>query len=1084
MAKIYALLVGVNDYPENVGGLSGCVNDVGAFHDFLKADFGADLEAEVLTNKDATRGHIIEQFRQHLGRAGQEDTALFVYCGHGGRWAAAPEFHEFYPEAMDEGLVCIDSRDPGGFDLADKELAVLLAEVAQSEPHLAVILDSCHSGSGTRGLSDSTRRRARQTHTVTEIRPLDSYLNGHYSQLLKEGAELRLPASRHVLLAACERYQQAYEDIDDEARSRGLFSLSLLELLAQSGGVESYSDLFMRCRRLVSSRDDRQAPQFEAFEGFDASRGFLNRDPASRPPRYRVFFDGAWKLERGALQGLPLDPERAVGLRIFAEDDAETPVGGAETLSVGLQTSQVKLDLEPEPYEDEEFRAEITSLPLPGIPVLATGDAPGLAAVAAAIEEHGTSGVELVSSAAGTRYEIRAVDGRLELRDRESDRLIQGVAGVDEQAARCLMRPLDQVMAWERALALRNPRTAMPPATVEFWQTHGEPEVRTVASAGEPDPHGADRVTIDVPEGGEVGFDLQARNGSGQKLYMALFLFLPAYGIHKMYNDEVPSGEAPVTLARDTYTLKDGVEEEILTFKLIVSTDEKVEDFVLAMDPLELGRVLSVASTRSLGSLDRTKYNDDWFTRTIEVRLVREGTAAGEREVALAGGAITIRAHSEVTARAGVGASPGLGRSAGAEPLRQLLAGVGPEAKAFAPLTLGGSRDAAGGAQVLELLDIEKAEALSPDDPLEIVLDSGLGEDEYALPLIYDGRHILLGGAVSALDGGRTLVRVDRVPDIPNERRSLGKALKLYFVKTFQPRAKANRLRWVEYGADGSAQRHDEGVAERVAAATSVLLIVHGIIGDTQGMAEGAWRAAGDGGGVASRYDVVLTYDYENLATPIDQTAGELAASLAAVGLGPEDDKQLTVLAHSMGGLVSRWFVEQGGGAAMVNHLVMCGTPNAGSPFGSLVAARKVATVLTTWALNYLPGAAPACVPLLFALNGSKRVTPTLEQMAPGSDFLTRLNSEPPAVPTRYTVLAGNVATYSATSDRWLGQLLADAGGKALETLFGTVDHDVAVRVDSVLAGAEQGSAQQVSCLHTNYFTSPAGLAALADVEW
>ena len=43
-----------------------------------------------------------------------------------------------------------------------------------------------------------------------------------------------------------------------------------------------------------------------------------------------------------------------------------------------------------------------------------------------------------------------------------------------------------------------------------------------------------------------------------------------------------------------------------------------------------------------------------------------------------------------------------------------------------------------------------------------------------------------------------------------------------------------------------------------------------------------------------------------------------------------------------MGGLVSRWFIEREGGNALVDHLVMCGTPNNGSPFGKIDDARKM----------------------------------------------------------------------------------------------------------------------------------------------
>src|SRR5262245_30860281 len=119
--RVYALLVGINDYPSQVGKLAGCLNDVDHFCAYLSNNFDkAYLAIEVLKDSEATRDNVIKQFRGHLGKAREGDVALFQYCGHGARWASAKAFKEFYPDGKDEGLVCIDSRRPGGFDLADK----------------------------------------------------------------------------------------------------------------------------------------------------------------------------------------------------------------------------------------------------------------------------------------------------------------------------------------------------------------------------------------------------------------------------------------------------------------------------------------------------------------------------------------------------------------------------------------------------------------------------------------------------------------------------------------------------------------------------------------------------------------------------------------------------------------------------------------------------------------------------------------------------------------------------------------------------------------------------------------------------
>jgi pimeloyl-ACP methyl ester carboxylesterase len=237
----------------------------------------------------------------------------------------------------------------------------------------------------------------------------------------------------------------------------------------------------------------------------------------------------------------------------------------------------------------------------------------------------------------------------------------------------------------------------------------------------------------------------------------------------------------------------------------------------------------------------------------------------------------------------------------------------------------------------------------------------------------------------------------------------LGKALKLYFFKTYLRRGNVNQLCWVEYRADGEVERHRSGVAEKVAAAKNVLLLLHGIIGDTEGIARGLRLAPdADGKTVDQRFDLVLTYDYENLSTPIAETARQLKQELADAGLREGDDKRLTLLVHSMGGLVSRWFIEREGGNRVVDHLVMFGTPNAGSPFGQIALARQLAGVLTTLAINTFPAFAPFGGALVYLLNRSQK------SPRPWSRWPRVPNSSRPSMPA--TIPACRTRSWRATS--------------------------------------------------------------------
>ncbi|MCI5158672.1 MAG: caspase, partial [Candidatus Electrothrix sp. AUS1_2] len=182
------------------------------------------------------------------------------------------------------------------------------------------------------------------------------------------------------------------------------------------------------------------------------------------------------------------------------------------------------------------------------------------------------------------------------------------------------------------------------------------------------------------------------------------------------------------------------------------------------------------------------------------------------------------------------------------------------------------------------------------------------------------------------------------------------------------------------------------------------------------------------------------------------------------------------------------WFIEQEGGNKIVDHLVMCGTPNVGSPFGEVDAARKLTGVLTTWAMNCFAAFAPFGAGLLTVLGRSKKVTPTLEQMNPESEFIRKLNAgADPGIP--YTILAGDVRQYDGQHDKLMAKLVAKIGkGGLFGTLYQDAGHDIAVALESIqgVADARQPVPVKkvVDCHHLNYFVSEAGLRALGKVEW
>jgi len=171
MSNIYALVVGLDQYPAPVRCLDGCVNDAKGFSNLLQQQYKVPAEQiRTLLDADATRDAIIGGFREHLSKAKEEDLAVFFFAGHGSQVPTGGLFVEIEPDGKNESLVCYDSRTPDGYDLVDKDVATLIQELTASGPRLTVVFDCCHSGSGTRDLDDDAEVEIRGVRKWEERR--------------------------------------------------------------------------------------------------------------------------------------------------------------------------------------------------------------------------------------------------------------------------------------------------------------------------------------------------------------------------------------------------------------------------------------------------------------------------------------------------------------------------------------------------------------------------------------------------------------------------------------------------------------------------------------------------------------------------------------------------------------------------------------------------------------------------------------------------------------------------------------------------------------------------------------------------
>ena len=1141
--SIYALLVGIDKYEPPVPRLNGCVNDIQAFQELLvarAAAAGDKLERpSVLLDGQATRQAIIDGFRGHLRQAKAGDVALFYYSGHGSQEKSPPEFWHLEPDRLDETLVCHDSRETGGWDLADKELAQLIAEVAETKAHVVVILDCCHSGSGTRNADYTGVRRV---PTDPRERPLGTFIDGlripavRATDAEKESGWVALPEGRHILLAACRSDEEAKE-YPLGGKPHGVFSHFLAEALAQSAGVITYRELFKRVNVLVRSHAALQSPQIEPTDNTMFEENFLGGAAGSRGQYFTLSNDAqtGWVVDAGAVHGVPQPTgDETTVFAVFTQ--ASTPdqwrdmkhaLGTARARRVVPHRSEVEVTFKQgTPDPGQVYKAVLATLPLPPLDVQFEGDAAGVTLVRDALAKAGPTGgasllvresqrerveLRLLALAGGSYRILRPADGR---------RLMGDVPGFTEQGAKTAVARLEHIARWMRIAELRNPASQLGgKVTLEVFQVTGDAPAQAHLVEGT-----SLRMLYTKDPGGQwrrPRIKLKLTNRSGRPLYCAVVGLTQTYAVQSglLPGGSVrlePGQEAwansgkPISTEVPDALWRDGLIEVRDVLKLIASTEE-IDATLLEQGELDyplqersvrrgvspgstLGRLMKRVQTRSFSvEPDGDEALADWISQEFTFTTVRplESIDIPRAAAAELYPGVKLLSHPTLVAKTRLTAAPVASRDvAGGFVLPPLLRD---DPEVCQPFVLSLSRGGAPGLSVLELFDVQNHDSVTPEQPLRLEIAQALGPGEHLLAVTHDGEFYLPVGRGLARDG-KVEVILDALPQ-PQNTRSLFGAVRIYFQKVLSQRLgtqyKYPLLAAFDPTASGASQVTEDpaAVKAKVARAGRLVLYIHGIIGETRGMAASSVGLPGPPAvsGVRDRYDLILTFDYENLHTSIEENARLLKQRLVGVGLGPGHSKTLHIVAHSMGGLVARWFIEREGGNAIVQHLVMLGTPNGGSPWSTI----------EDWAITALSLGLNALTPLAWPakiLGGLaaavEQIDVALDEMQPGSDFLKSLHSSPdPKIP--YTIIAGNtslIARTSAVQDQVRKSLLERL--KSLNLLhlatapaFLGAPNDIAVSVADIRRQPDgrtpAATVREVACDHLTYFTTSAGLTPL-----
>lgn len=259
MAK-RALLVGINKYKLSGSDLQGCVNDVTNVRDILLKYFGFGTDdIRVMTDERATKDAIIDGLKWLIKGAKVADKLLFHFSGHGSQ--IRDTNGDELSDKLDE-ILCPHDMDWNGTYITDDSLGKIFSGLPKNN-NLEVLLDSCHSGTGTReaigirNLPEELSFRPRFLPPPVDIQcRADEDLK--VNKLFGRGNPIN-----YCVFSAC-RDNQTSADAYINGSYSGAFTYYFCKHVRDTHGELARSELLKRIRASLKFDGFGQVPQLES----------------------------------------------------------------------------------------------------------------------------------------------------------------------------------------------------------------------------------------------------------------------------------------------------------------------------------------------------------------------------------------------------------------------------------------------------------------------------------------------------------------------------------------------------------------------------------------------------------------------------------------------------------------------------------------------------------------------------------------------------------------------------------------------------------------------------------------------------
>ena len=235
-----ALIIGVGEYEDPRNNLTGIDLDIGMIDEMAQRLGIKESNITHLSDSQATRKNILQELANLANSTTSQDRVLIYYSGHGSQ---VEDTNGDEPDNMDETLFVYDGH------LIDDDINKALAKIMSKD--MVVLIDACHSGTGTKSLSANMFSQSRQRVQVKSIGYDKRYTDNQLALIPSSSAKPKNTVQQYVSIGAAQDDEQSLATAEGSIFTKAIYES--FEEARRDGSDSSWQALYDSTANKISS---------------------------------------------------------------------------------------------------------------------------------------------------------------------------------------------------------------------------------------------------------------------------------------------------------------------------------------------------------------------------------------------------------------------------------------------------------------------------------------------------------------------------------------------------------------------------------------------------------------------------------------------------------------------------------------------------------------------------------------------------------------------------------------------------------------------------------------------------------------